>query len=45
MKKKQYKTSKGASFRTYFHGNRMTNGCTFRRVKTPDRGPRKKGTA
>ncbi len=45
MKKKQYKTSKGASFRTYFHGNRFTNNCSFRRVpqKKPS-GAGKKGT-
>ncbi len=45
MRKKQFKTPKGASFRTYFHGNHKTNGCSFRRVKAPDRGPGKKGTA
>ena len=32
MKKKAYKTPKGGTFRTYFHGNRKTNGCTFRKV-------------
>ncbi len=46
MKKKPYKTPKGASFRTYFHGNRFTNNCSFRRVpqKKPGEG-RKNGTA
>ncbi len=45
MKKKQYKTPKGASFRTYFHGNRFTNNCSFRRVpqKKPS-GGKKIGT-
>ncbi len=40
MKKKQYKTRSGASFRTYYHGNRLTNGCSFRRVsqKKPSEG-------
>lgn len=32
MKKRSYKTPKGGTFRTYFHGNRWTNGCTFRKV-------------
>ena len=32
MKKKAYMTPKGGTFRTYFHGNRKTNGCTFRKV-------------
>ena len=30
MKKNAYKTPKDGTFRTYFHGNRRTNGCTFR---------------
>lgn len=41
MKQKQYKTLKGASFRTYFHGNRQTNGCSFRRV--PQKKPSRAG--
>lgn len=32
MKKSAYKTPKDGTFRTYFHGNRRTNGCTFRKV-------------
>ena len=32
MKKKAYKTPAGGAFRTYFHGNKKTNGCTFRKV-------------
>ncbi len=38
MKKKQYKTPKGASFRTFYHGNRKTNGCSFRRVSNKETG-------
>lgn len=38
MKKSAYKIPKGGSFRTYFHGNRKTNGCSFRAMKrTTDR--------
>lgn len=46
MKKKSYKTPAGASWRTYYHGNGKTNGCSFRRVpaKKPS-GDGKKGTA
>ncbi len=33
MKKTAYKTGKGSGFRSYFHGNRLTNGCSVRRVK------------
>lgn len=32
MKKSAYKTPAGGAFRTYFHGNRKTNSCTFRKV-------------
>lgn len=43
MKKKQYKTLKGASFRTFYHGNRFTNNCSFRQVpqKKPNGGGKK----
>ena len=41
MKKHAYKSPKGASFRTYFHGNRQTNGCAFRKVAQKPR-PREK---
>lgn len=37
MKKNAYKSRGGSSFRTYFHGNRKTNGCTFRKVKAPEK--------
>lgn len=33
MKKTAYKTGKGSGFRSYFHGNRLTNGCSVRLVK------------
>lgn len=33
MKKTAYKTGKGSGFRSYFHGNRLTNGCSVRRMK------------
>ena len=36
MKKKCYKTPKGGAFRTYFHGSRLTNGASFRRVSMQD---------
>ena len=32
MKKSAYKTHKGVAFRNYFHGNKKTNGGTFRKV-------------
>ena len=38
MKKRSYKTPKGGTFRTYFHGNRWTNGCTFRKVPKAKEG-------
>lgn len=40
MKKNAYKTPKGGTFRTYFHGNKKTNGCAFRKV--PKAAPDKK---
>lgn len=37
MKKKAYKTPKGGTFRTYFHGSKITNGASFRRAaKRPE---------
>lgn len=41
MKKKAYKTPVGGSFRTYFHGNKKTNGCTIRKVNRPSERGRK----
>lgn len=38
MKKNAYKTSKGGTFRTYFHGNKRINGCTFRKVSKAKEG-------
>lgn len=38
MKKIAYKTPKGGDFRTYFHGNGKTNGCTFRKVAKEKEG-------
>ncbi len=38
MKKNAYKTQKSGSFRTYFHGNRKTNGCTFHKVAKEKEG-------
>lgn len=38
MKKNAYKTPKGGAFRTYFHGNRQANGCTFRKVPKAKEG-------
>lgn len=32
MKKRAYKSAKGSSFRTCFHGNRFMDGRSFRRV-------------
>ncbi len=45
MKKTAYKSPKEGGFRTWFHGNRKTNGCSFQRVKagTLDRDGRKMG--
>ena len=38
MKKRSYKTPKGGNFRTYFHGNRRTNGCTFHKAPKAKEG-------
>lgn len=38
MKKSAYKTHKGVAFRNYFHGNKKTNGCTFRKVAKEKEG-------
>lgn len=43
MKKKTYKTPKVGSFRTYFHGNNKTNGCSFHRIVKPGRKDRGNG--
>lgn len=43
MKKKAYKTPKGGSFRTYFHGDSKTNGCSFHRIVKPGKGDRGNG--
>lgn len=33
MKKTMFRTGKGSGFRGYFHGNRLTNGCSVRLMK------------
>ena len=33
MKKTMFRTGKGSGFRSYFHGNRLTSGCSVWRVK------------
>jgi hypothetical protein len=33
VKKSAFKSGKGSSFRTYYHGNGKVNGCSFHRVK------------
>lgn len=43
MKKKACKTPKGGSFRTYFHGNKRINGCSFHRIVKPGRKGRSNG--
>lgn len=38
MRKNSYKTPKDGTFRTYFHGNKKTNGCAFRKVSKAKEG-------
>lgn len=45
MKKSAYKSRGGSSFRTYFHGNRKTNGCNIRKVAKPADDKSKEGQA